>query len=127
MAPIYVFILPDYHPQPGVPLLERLAQLDYLGAIGSACAFLCIMMAMNFGGVLWAWNDARSIALFILAVVIFVAFVLQQVFLFRTTLNYRMFPMHFFKNRTMVLCFLIMCTLNLLHQFFQFSALNSFD
>ncbi|TLD09734.1 hypothetical protein PspLS_11378 [Pyricularia sp. CBS 133598] len=108
MAPIYIFILPDYHPQPGVPLLERLAQIDYLGALLSACAFLCLMMGMNFGGVLWAWNDGRSIALFVLAVVIFVAWVLQQVFLFRTTFEYRMFPMHFFKNRTMVLIFIIM-------------------
>ncbi|KAI6284783.1 hypothetical protein MCOR27_002545 [Pyricularia oryzae] len=108
MAPIYIFILPDYHPQPGVPLLERLAQIDYLGALLSACAFMCVMMGMNFGGVLWAWNDGRSIALFVLAVVIFVVWVFQQVFLFRTTFEYRMFPMHFFRNRTMVLIFIIM-------------------
>ncbi|KAI6351723.1 hypothetical protein MCOR25_009781 [Pyricularia grisea] len=105
VAPIYVFILPDFIPQPGVSLKERLAQLDYLGALGSAGAFLCIMMAMNFGGVLWSWNDGRSIALFILAVVIAVAFTLQQVFLIGTSMQYRMFPMHFFRNRTMVILF----------------------
>lgn len=125
MAPIYIFILPDYHPQPGVPLLERLAQIDYLGALLSACAFMCVMMGMNFGGVLWAWNDGRSIALFVLAVVIFVVWVFQQVFLFRTTFEYRMFPMHFFRNRTMVLIFIIMCKFDPLLPFIACVSLGS--
>lgn len=90
--------------------MARLKQLDYLGALGSAGAVLCIMMAMNFGGVLWSWDDGRSIALFVLSVVILVAFVLQQVFLIGTSIEYRIFPMHFWKSRTMVICFATMST-----------------
>ena len=105
VAPVYFFVLPDFEPQPGISLRSRLAQLDYIGALGSAGAFLCIMMGMNFGGVLWSWENGRSIALFVLAAVLLVAFVLQQVFLIGTTMEYRMFPMHFWRNRTMVICF----------------------
>ena len=66
VAPIYFLIIPDYHPVPGVSLRSRLAKLDYIGSALSSGAVLCIMMAMNFGGVLWTWNDGRSIALFVL-------------------------------------------------------------
>ncbi|EQL01445.1 Major facilitator superfamily domain, general substrate transporter [Ophiocordyceps sinensis CO18] len=108
VAPVYFVVLPDYHPLPGVPLRARLLMLDYLGALLSSATFLCIMMAMNFGGILWSWGDGRSIALFVLSAVLCAVFCLQQIYTIGTSLDNRIFPMHFFKNRTLVVLFLAM-------------------
>ncbi|KJZ77792.1 hypothetical protein HIM_02969 [Hirsutella minnesotensis 3608] len=107
-APVYFVVLPDHHPLPGVPLRTRLRMMDYLGAVLSSATFLCIMMAMNFGGILWKWGDGRSIALFILSAALLAAFCAQQMLTFGTSLEHRMFPMHFFKNGTLVVLFLTM-------------------
>lgn len=108
VAPIYFTILPDYQPVPGVPLRKRLAKLDYIGAVLSCGTALCIMMAMNFGGVLWSWGDGRSIALFVLAGFLFGLFCAQQCLCFMTNMEDRVFPMHFFRSYEMVVLFLTM-------------------
>jgi MFS family permease len=108
VAPIYFLILPDYHPVPGVSLRSRLAKLDYIGATLSCGLSLCIMMAMNFGGVLWSWGNGRSIALFVLSSVLFGLFCAQQILCFMTTTTDRIFPMHFFRSYEMIILFVTM-------------------
>ncbi|KAJ2897833.1 hypothetical protein MKZ38_004346 [Zalerion maritima] len=107
-SPIYLLLLPNPEPQAGVAMLEKLAQIDFLGALLSIGAFLCIMLAMNFGGVLWDWDAGRSIGTFVTAGVLCIAFVFQQLFSVGTSVEHRMFPMHFWKSRTMIVLFLTM-------------------
>ncbi|KAK3938034.1 major facilitator superfamily domain-containing protein [Diplogelasinospora grovesii] len=108
VAPVYFIVLPDHDPQPGVPLRARLAQLDYLGTLLSAGCFLSIMMAMNFGGILWSWDSGRSVALFVLAFILVVLFCLQQTYAIGTSLQHRLFPMHFWNSRTHIILFATM-------------------
>ncbi|KAJ4341110.1 hypothetical protein N0V95_007330 [Ascochyta clinopodiicola] len=108
VAPIYFLILPDFHPVPNVSLRSRLAKLDYIGSVLSCGMFLCIMMGLNFGGVLWSWGNARSITLFVLSGVLFGFFVAQQVLCFMTSTTDRIFPMHFFRSYEMVILFTTM-------------------
>lgn len=121
VAPVYLLVLPDYHPLPGVPLRLRLLMLDYVGAVLSSAAFLCVMMAMNFGGVLWSWDDGRSITLFVLSGLLCTAFCLQQIFTVYTSVEHRIFPIHFFKSRSLIALFLTMSMfkLNLFPMEFQ--------
>lgn len=121
IGPIYFLLLPDFKPQDGVPLPSRLAQVDYLGIILSIGSILCLIMAMNFGGVLWTWDAGRSIGLFVTAGVLLLLFVLQQIFQIGTTLENRLFPMHFWKSRTMICLFLTMSKLQLL-TYLQYSS-----
>ncbi|KAF4429945.1 aurofusarin rubrofusarin efflux pump AFLT [Fusarium acutatum] len=111
IGPIYVLLLPDFKPQAGVPLTSRLAQIDYLGTALSIGSVLSLIMAMNFGGVLWSWDAGRSIGLFVTAGVLLILFVLQQVFQIGTTFENRLFPMHFWKSRTMICLFFTMSSL----------------
>ncbi|RGP81354.1 aurofusarin rubrofusarin efflux pump aflt [Fusarium longipes] len=108
VGPIYVILLPDFKPQADVPLLQRLAQIDYLGSLLSIGSVLTVIMAMNFGGVLWDWDAGRSIGLFVTSGVLIILFVLQQVFLVGTTRTNRLFPMHFWRSRTMICLFFTM-------------------
>ncbi|KAF6815309.1 hypothetical protein CSOJ01_03572 [Colletotrichum sojae] len=108
IGPIYFILLPDFKPQAGVPLIQRLAQIDFIGSILSIGAMLCVIMAMNFGGVLWDWNKGESIGLFVTAGVLAILFVLQQIFFIGTSKTNRLFPMHFWKSRTMICLFFTM-------------------
>ena len=107
-APVYFLMLPDFKPQAGVPLGKRFAQIDYLGSLLSIGFLLMIIMAMNFGGVLWDWDNASSIGLWVASGVTCVLFVLQQIYLVGTSLENRLFPMHFWKSRSMICLFFTM-------------------
>lgn len=104
-APAFFFYLPRYDPRPGVSQRKRFAEIDYVGAILICGAFVSGVMAINFGGVVFAWNSARIIALFVTSGVLFILFGLQQTFAVLTTVSRRIFPIEFLRSRTMLLLF----------------------
>lgn len=59
-------------------------------------------MAISFGGVEYAWNSGQVIALFVVSLVLLVALLSQQIFTIGTTVERRMFPIHFLKSATMI-------------------------
>lgn len=65
-------------------------------------------MAINFGGVLYAWSSGRIIGLFVASGVLFILFGLQQSFSIFTTQDHRIFPIEFLKSKTMLILFV--CT-----------------
>ncbi|KAJ5216390.1 major facilitator superfamily domain-containing protein [Penicillium cinerascens] len=87
---------------------ERFGQIDYIGALLSIGTLLCSIMAMNFGGVLWNWSSSNSIGLFVGAGVLLILFLVQQTFKLGTSFENRMFPMHFWKSRTLIVLFFTM-------------------
>jgi len=88
-----------------VTLRKRFAEIDYTGAILVGGAFVSGVMAINFGGVVYAWKSGRIIGLFVTSGVLFILFGLQQSFAVFTTEDRRVFPIHFLKSRTMLLLF----------------------
>ena len=106
LAPIYLFILPSFDPCPGVPFLTRLAKFDFLGSALSVGAIVCLIMGINFGGVLYDWNSGSIIALFVISGVLFIVFALQQIFTVLTTEDERVFPVHLVRRKEPVLLFI---------------------
>lgn len=49
-AGVWFFYLPRSDPRPGVPIKERLREIDYVGTILITGAFVSGVMAINFGG-----------------------------------------------------------------------------
>lgn len=66
------------------------------------------VVAITFGGALWAWNDGRTIATFVVLGVLIIAMVIQQYFLIYTTVEHRVFPGELLKRRTPMLLFFAM-------------------
>jgi len=62
-------------------------------------------MAVSFGGVLYDWNSATIIALFVLSGVLFILLGLQQTFTVLTTVERRVFPIHYVTNKEMSILF----------------------
>ncbi|KAL8974582.1 MAG: hypothetical protein Q9197_001174 [Variospora fuerteventurae] len=104
-APVYFFYLPRFDPRPGVPLKQRLLQLDYLGTILIIGAFVSGVMAINFGGSVYEWNSGRIIGLFVTSGVLFILFGVQQGLTILTTIEQRIFPVEFLKSKIMLVLF----------------------
>ena len=104
-APIYFLYLPSRDPRPGASFLSRCREIDYLGTLLQVGAFVSGIMAISFGGVLYAWNSATTIALFVLSGVLFILLGLQQTFTVLTTLARRVFPVQYVMHKEMAILF----------------------
>ena len=62
-------------------------------------------MAISFGGVLYDWDSARIIGLFVCSGVCFILLGLQQEFTILTTLQRRVFPVQYVRRKEMVILF----------------------
>ncbi|KAI9829987.1 MAG: hypothetical protein M1826_005160 [Phylliscum demangeonii] len=104
-VPVYIFLLPTHDPRPNTAFKKRLVELDYVGTITIIGAFTAGVMAISFGGSVYAWNSGRIIGLFVCSGVLFILFGLQQTFSVLTTPARRIFPIQFLKRRTMLILF----------------------
>lgn len=105
-APVFFFMIPSVDPRPGTSLKDRLAQIDWLGPILFVGAYVSGIMAIAFGGVLYAWGDSRIIGMFVCSGVLFILFFIQQGFNILTTYDQRIFPIQYLKNKEMILLFI---------------------
>ncbi|KAL7629880.1 hypothetical protein AAE478_001403 [Parahypoxylon ruwenzoriense] len=106
-SPVYAWLLPAFDPLPGRSSKERRKNIDWVGCVVFVGALACLIMAINFGGVEWPWNDGREIALFVVSGVLFIAFGIQQSFFLLCNEENRLFPVHFLKRRSLLLLFIL--------------------
>lgn len=111
-APVYLFLLPSLDPMPkGTTLSVRFKDFDILGTVLSAGFILCLVLAINFGGILFPFNSGSEIALFVVGGLAFIAFCIQQNFSWLTTRAERLFPAHLLRRKESLLLFLTsICT-----------------
>lgn len=62
----------------GPSVLKLLLGLDYLGILTIVPSVISLLLALQLGGSMFTWSDARSIASLVVAGVLFVAFLLTQ-------------------------------------------------
>ncbi|KAK2778743.1 major facilitator superfamily transporter [Colletotrichum kahawae] len=60
------------------PWLQKIRGLDYLGMVLLLPGITSFLLALQFGGTLFSWSDARTIACFAVAGVLIIAFVAEQ-------------------------------------------------
>ncbi|KAL3417604.1 MFS drug efflux [Phlyctema vagabunda] len=104
-APVYLFMLPNKDPRPGVTFKDRAREMDYVGGVLTAGAFISGVMAVSFGGITYAWNSGKIIGLFVCSGVLFILLGFQQVYTIFTTTSRRIFPVEFFSSRTILILF----------------------
>jgi len=104
-APVLFFVLDSFNPDPDTPFVRKLGRLDWVGTVLYSAMYVCFVTGFTFGGTEWAWDDGRTITLIVVFGVLFIAFAIQQTFSILTTPDYRLFPVDFLKNRSLLLLY----------------------
>ena len=65
--------------KPKLPLMDKLKQLDPLGTFFFLPSIVCLLLALQWGGVTHPWSDGRVVTCLVLFAVLFLAFVAVQV------------------------------------------------
>ncbi|KAK3649647.1 hypothetical protein LTR56_006830 [Elasticomyces elasticus] len=82
---IILFILKPNPPlQGGLTIRQQVAKLDLLGELCLLPSVICLLLALQWGGSSYRWNDPVEIALFVLFAVLAIGFVLVQIFMPKT-------------------------------------------
>ncbi|KAH8602458.1 major facilitator superfamily domain-containing protein [Bisporella sp. PMI_857] len=102
-APVYLFLVPNFQPDPSRTFVAKLKVMDWLGTLLYAEIYATWIIALTFGSVLWAWNDGRIIALFVVFGFALLTFSATQTFSVLTDNYMRIFPCEFLTDRIMVL------------------------
>ncbi|KAF5859871.1 hypothetical protein ETB97_002362 [Aspergillus alliaceus] len=89
--------IPD-RPTTRVPRTEKLSQLDIPGTLCLVPGIVCLVLALQWGGQSYAWNNGRIVALFTVMGILLLAFVGIQVFWTRTAT----IPPRIFKQRSII-------------------------
>ncbi len=101
-----IVCVPYTDPNAGTPFSRRFARFDYVGSTLITASITSLIMAINFGGTLFAWNSGRTIALFVVGGALAIAFAIQQILCIFTRVEDRVFPIQFLSNRNAVLLFI---------------------
>ncbi|KAK6860761.1 efflux pump antibiotic resistance protein [Apiospora arundinis] len=125
--PPSIWLVPTLVPATSLGLVKRIKQVDYLGAILFIGGTVTTVMILGFGGAVYDWNSGQMIGLYVAAVVLWIAFALQQRFYWLTV--DRIFPVQLFGNWLTVALFIwtaiaisdIVVTIYSLPLFFQFA------
>ncbi|KAK6075566.1 HC-toxin efflux carrier TOXA 15 [Seiridium cupressi] len=75
---VFLLHIPD-RPTQLVPTREKLAQLDSLGLITLLGGVISLLLALEWGGTTYAWNNGRIIALLVTGIALLMAFVAVQI------------------------------------------------
>ncbi|KAH7024955.1 major facilitator superfamily domain-containing protein [Microdochium trichocladiopsis] len=98
VVPSMLFILPGLNFMPKLTTLQKLAKFDWLGLsifVGWGISFV---MAMQFGGTVYAWNSPSEIILWVFSGVLIVAMVLSHIYHPFIDAENRQYPAHLLKN-----------------------------
>jgi hypothetical protein len=133
LSPVYLFVFPSRNPRPDLTNKEKLASVDWVGAILNAAVFVIFIITLSFSGSIYAWNSPGSIALWVVLGACLIAYGVQQAFSIFTTDENRIFPVHFLRSRTLVLLYVATgtagaaqaITLYYIPLFFQFTRGDS--
>ncbi|EME80539.1 uncharacterized protein MYCFIDRAFT_31883 [Pseudocercospora fijiensis CIRAD86] len=80
VAGLLALLLPSKRSQPRTGFRDGITSIDHIGTLLMISSLLCFVLAINFGGLSYAWNSGSVIALFVLAGLSSITFVPQQVF-----------------------------------------------
>ncbi|KAF2807780.1 putative MFS transporter [Mytilinidion resinicola] len=100
-----ILIFLDVH-NPKTKILDGIKAIDWWGSMSILGLTLMLLLGLDFGGVLFAWNSATVICLIVFGSLMSILFVFSE----KRLARYPLMPLDLFRNRSnvasLVLCFL---------------------
>ena len=78
MLIFFLHIPPEMIKREPTTLKQKLTRMDPIGTFFFLPCIVCLLLALQWGGVTYSWSNARIIVLLVLAGILFIAFVLVQ-------------------------------------------------
>lgn len=102
LAPAYFLVLPDFENNPGMSLMGKFKKTDWLGTIVLMGGSAFLIMAMNFGGSVFAWDSSEEIAFWVMTGVFLILMALVTKFHPFVSNENKLYPSHFLKQFELV-------------------------
>ncbi|AEO60461.1 hypothetical protein MYCTH_2120491 [Thermothelomyces thermophilus ATCC 42464] len=102
-APAFLFSLPNINAMPDTPFKEKMRKQDWVGIVIFTAFLACFSMAGSFGGTHYAWNSGSEIALWVMTLVLFIAFVLVTIYHPFVPGDLRLLPVHVMRTKDLIL------------------------
>jgi MFS family permease len=80
MLVILISLKPTPPVAPGLTIRQQLAKLDLLGELFLFPCLICLLLALEWGGSKYAWNDWREGFLFVLFGLCLIVFIVTEIF-----------------------------------------------
>ncbi|KAJ5964051.1 MFS general substrate transporter [Penicillium vulpinum] len=77
---------------------DKILQLDFFGTTLLVSSVVCLVLALQWGGQMYAWSSGRVVACLVLIGVLLLSFVAVQIFLPKTAT----LPVHIFSQRSII-------------------------
>lgn len=110
ILPVYILMLPSPDPRPEVRFVNRLREIDFLGAGLMLGAVATFVVGINLGGIVYAWSSPVEIAVFLVSEFMTLLFGLQQWLCFATTKQHRLLPMELLAGKHAQTTLIMFCT-----------------
>lgn len=101
-APSYLFLIPSVDPKPGKTVAEKCRMVDWVMTTAFLAGSACLVMAITFGGTLYAWSSGNEIALWIVAGVLLIVCIVVAKFHPGVDKDYRLYPAHFLRRLILI-------------------------
>ncbi|KAL8971655.1 MAG: hypothetical protein Q9183_000944 [Haloplaca sp. 2 TL-2023] len=102
LAPAYLFILPDFENHPNNTLVSKLKLVDWIGTTVLMGGSAFLIMAMNFGGSVFAWDSSEEIAFWVMTGIFLILMFLVTYFHPLVSNENKLYPSHFLKKFELV-------------------------
>ncbi|GES65987.1 major facilitator superfamily domain, general substrate transporter [Aspergillus terreus] len=101
-APSYLFLVPIVDPKPGKTMAEKCRMVDWVMTATFLAGSACLVMAITFGGTLYAWSSGNEIALWVVAGVLLIVGIIVAKLHPGVDKDYRLYPAHFLRRPILI-------------------------
>lgn len=101
-APFYLLLLPSIDPQRGKTFAEKCAMIDWPTTVSFFAGSCCLTLGISLGGLVYNYNSAAEIALWVVTCACLIATVLLLRFHPTVAKTDRLYPVHFFKRPILI-------------------------
>lgn len=105
-----MFTMRDSNPNADIelPFLEKVKRIDIVGTLLVVPSVVCFLLALQWGGNMYGWNDPRIIALFIVFALLIIGFGYVQ----HRQQDKAVLPLRILRNRSVLAGAFFLCCLN---------------